>query len=981
MLDDMNHKTIQLFLLILILSWMSILPMYSQQALESQLDGKTTLSEIMDVVDAYYKAHPEEDENEFESGILHWKRWEWYMSGRLGHGGQFVNIPDMLMRGLEEKEKMEKPEDRNINSAWTFVGPSTSPLLNQGALYNGLGRVDRIVFHPSNPNIIFICTPAGGLWSTLDGGTSWNNLTDYLPSVGISGFVISNANTSDMYLLTGDGDSNISNGFVYLIGYMRQSIGVLKSTDGGVSWHKTGAFPNVNGPYVGYKLIQSPEDPNILIAATSNGIYRTINGGTTWTRELSLLTYDVAFKPGDATRVYASVKGDFWLSTNSGDSWTSNSTYDINPNTCGSNNGGRIQIAVAPSNVNRVYLLSGPKTGLGSFCGVWVSDDSGASFTRQSNTPNILGVTDSGQDSVDQSGYDLTIAVRPTLSTSVIIGGCTVWRSTNSGVTWTHATSYGENGGFPYIHPDIHHLAYNPLNNYLYAASDGGLFRSTDYGVTWTDLSPNIETSQLYHLAGWDGNLNKLMGGFQDNGVKYRKINSSAFNHISSGDGFDVVFNPDTGEPAFATANDAYVVFSNDGQSGSGYLLNEGFYFQTLAIHNTNPDTVLIGSYDIFKSVNGGTNWSDKSASGAWSLTSCPSNSSRFYSAGGVDFRNGSGSLYFSGDIGETWTAKSGNPGFPDASNWVKITDVTVRPTNSSTVWACFGGFDAGYKVVMSTNTGDSWTNMSANLPNVPVNCLAVDNDNGVYAGTDIGVFYRGPSMSNWMPWSNGLPNTPVTELVIYDDGTTKKIRAATFGRGVWQGNLAATCDAAVVVTGGLEGIRHYEASNTISSTAFIQGGVGTFVSFKSGSYITLSDGFNVVDDSEFLGFINPCGQGGIPGVQDGISIDRSNPNSAIILLRRMWDERDALPFGSIEVLSIENNRANLHLQIKEKGNAQLYAARAVQDNLITLFSGDVTAGNQDVDLDISSLPKAFYYLLLFYNGKLAHFQEMDLTN
>jgi hypothetical protein len=219
----------------------------------------------MDVVDAYYqkdtvnRPEPEEGESE-ESEYLQWKRWEWYMSSHLGSRGEFVNISEKLMAGLQEKEKMEIPQDRNINSLWTFVGPSVSQPYGQGSL-NGIGRVDRITFHPTNPNIIFICTPAGGLWNTLNGGTTWNNLTDFLPAVGISGFVISYANTNDQYILTGDGDSNLPNGLVFNMGYLRPSTGVLKSTDGGVSWHQTGAFPQISGPYVGYKLVQNPNDP------------------------------------------------------------------------------------------------------------------------------------------------------------------------------------------------------------------------------------------------------------------------------------------------------------------------------------------------------------------------------------------------------------------------------------------------------------------------------------------------------------------------------------------------------------------------------------------------------------------------------------------------------------------------------------------------------------------------------------------------
>jgi hypothetical protein len=120
-----------------------------------------------------------------------------------------------------------------------------------------------------------------------------------------------------MYLLTGDGDSD-SGGFVEDMGYLRPSIGVLKSTDGGVSWHETPSLPQGPDDFTGFQLIQSPTDPLILLAATSKGVYRTTDGAASWTRVLSLPCFDVEFKPGDGTRAYAAVDGDIWISTNSG---------------------------------------------------------------------------------------------------------------------------------------------------------------------------------------------------------------------------------------------------------------------------------------------------------------------------------------------------------------------------------------------------------------------------------------------------------------------------------------------------------------------------------------------------------------------------------------------------------------------------------------------------------------------------------------
>src|SRR5687767_9821822 len=180
----------------------------AQATLEQSLVGKTRLDDIMPVVDTYFKSQPNESEEEFESDYLHWKRWEWYMSGRLGPTGEFVNISEFLLAGLREKERMQGHSDRNINSSWSFIGPTTTPYQNPNAGLNGLGRVDRITFHPTNSNIIYIGTPAGGLWRTIDGGFNWDNLTDHLPSLAVSGIVVSHANPNHIYILTGDGDSN-----------------------------------------------------------------------------------------------------------------------------------------------------------------------------------------------------------------------------------------------------------------------------------------------------------------------------------------------------------------------------------------------------------------------------------------------------------------------------------------------------------------------------------------------------------------------------------------------------------------------------------------------------------------------------------------------------------------------------------------------------------------------------------------------------
>jgi hypothetical protein len=234
--------------------------------------------------------------------------------------------------------------------------------------------------------------------------------------------------------------------------------------------------------------------------------------------------------------------------------------------------------------------------------------------------------------------------------------------------------------------------------------------------------------------------------------------------------------------------------------------------------------------------------------------------------------------------------------------------------------------------------------------------------------------------MNNWMPWSNGLPNVPVTDLYIYDNGSVRRLRAATFGRGLWQSNLAEACDAAIVVTGDLEGTRHYEASSSIQSSADVEGGAGTFVSFKSGSYITLIEGFEVIEDSRFLGFISPCGQGGIPGLNGETGIDPSrSPNDAIILLKRMYDPKDDLPYGAIENIQLLGDKARITIHLRQPGRTELVAARHIQDALTYLVTEHMQAGSHEFQVDISALPLGLHYFILFYEGRIAHFEELDL--
>jgi hypothetical protein len=838
----MNHS-ISRFLLLISISFCSVAA-YAQTDLKTALQGKNTLDDIMEVVDLYYQGQPEDWQGP-DGGLprmLFWKRWEWFTSGRLGPGGEFVDYPAKIDAALEYVEKTW-PERRDINPYWFSKGPATTA--------NGIGRADRIAFHPSDTNIMYLASPAGGLWRTTNAGSSWTALSDYIPSPGISGIVVNWANPNHLYILTGDGDSEYGNGFVAQFNYVRKSQGVLKSTDNGATWKAAGVLDT--NDFIGFRLIQDPTNSSVLLAATDLGVYRTDDAGSSWTRTLSDDIYDVEFKPG-TNRAYACSTTAIYYSSDGGINWN-NSVLNVPLN-----GARRTELAVTPINTSRVYLLVGDVDAPGTFDGVYRSTNSGLNYTQRATTPNILGRADDGSDDLDQIEYDHALAVSSTNSNVVITGGVRIWRSINGATSFSYASYL--------THEDIHELAYNPLTGTLFACTDGGLYRSYTDGLSWSNLYSGYTTSQYFHMTGTSLDADYILGGLQDNGVKIRKTNSTSWLDVSSGDGFDVAFQPDDETNFYATVNRKLYRFTNGGNTKNNITpsqdsLGNFSWFGTIVTHISDPDIIFAGYKDVYKSEDQGDTWTNKGVSGSWAMATCPSNSTKIYAAGGSSYNSGTGGLYRSNNLGDDWVNLHTNTGFPSAASISKITDVDVHPGNSTNVYATIGGFSPGLKVFRSTNSGGSWTNWSGSLPDIPINCVTVAANGDVYIGTDIGVFYRKTTMSDWMPFDNALPNVPVTDLYINE--TNSKIWASTFGRGVWRTDVATACPTDLALDINLKGDYLYQASNSITATANIIGGVGTSVHFKANNLVLLNPGFRAYRHTVFSAYIEGCGSGGIP--------------------------------------------------------------------------------------------------------------------
>ena len=171
---------------------------------------------------------------------------------------------------------------------------------------------------------------------------------------------------------------------------------------------------------------------------------------------------------------------------------------------------------------------------------------------------------------------------------------------------------------------------------------------------------------------------------------------------------------------------------------------------------------------------------------------------------------------------------------------------------------------------MQSADAGLTWANISANLPNIPANCVATTGSGDIYVGTDIGIFYRRVSSSNWVPYRNGLPATIISDLVINESQST--IRASSNGRGIWVSPLSdGTCEPNLVWTSvtNMDGYHYYEASNSIVNKSVLSGGMTTTVFMKSGNFIDLKEGFHAKDDGlYFKAYTGSCNAGGIPGLK-----------------------------------------------------------------------------------------------------------------
>jgi hypothetical protein len=738
-------------------------------------------------------------------GFKAFKRWEKYWDQRVFPDGTFP--PANLVQKNWELYQIEKSLSALIpGSSWTSLGPNSS-----SGGYAGIGRINRITLHPTNTNIIFACTAGGGLWKTTNGGSSWVPLTDNLASIGTSGLVINPADPNIMYLATGDGD-----------GADTYSYGVLKSTDGGLTWNSTGL--SFGAGTVIYKLQQHATDPNILLAGTNGGLYRTANGGTSWTKVVaSGQFYDI--ESLSAANMVAVTKGGFYRSTDGGASWVLVTTLTGTS---------RIALAVSPSNPDFVAaLVSNTSNG---FKGFYASTDGGLTYSLRSSTPNLMGWETNGSDSGGQAWYDLCVAVSPSDVNQIIVGGVNTWKSTNGGVSWSIMTNWYQTSTVPAMHADQHDLIFQNSTT-IYAANDGGIYRSTNSGVSWTDLTNGMAISQLYRASAAQTDT-KVIAGLQDNGTKLRSTTGTWSDEIG-GDGMDCAIDPSNASYMYGTLYYGDIQRSTNGGTSWTSITpptgTDGAWVSPVLLDPVNPATIYLGYTDLMKSTDRGTTWS-KITSGQTG-GSFISNIAVALSDPSVIYISWGTALAKTINGGTTWNTLTTPISSP-------ISSLLVDPANANNLYVTYSNFTAGAKVYFSNNGGSSWTNISGTLPNIPANKIIYQtgSNGALYLGMDVGIYYRDNSQTDWSLYNSGLPNVEIFDLEIrYSD---KKLIAATYGRGLWESPLYIGTPLPVPVVTSFSPTSAAKGNTvTISGSNFTGISSVTFGGIAAGSFSVVNSG------------------------------------------------------------------------------------------------------------------------------------------
>jgi photosystem II stability/assembly factor-like uncharacterized protein len=712
----------------------------------------------------------------------HFERWAYLWKDRVDKEGKFPNENSGYYNvGILDAEGKIVTQTKNTNrqktsaETWINIGPQENPVPNGYSNFPQLGRLNTFlrIKHSSDrtKDVLFVGAPAGGLWKSTDNGATWSAKLDNVAGIGVTDIktasttTFADYTTKPIYVSTGDYDGGHVN-----------SIGVLKSVDGGNTFNSTGLSHTISEEKVLGQLIILDDDT--VLVGENRFIKKTIDGGENWTN-----LYDSGFTNANFGRVATSGTNimytglyNIYFSSDSGANWTtpfSSNTQNNHAVTVGSD--GAFYVQALNGQVKKYDIGTGLFSNIGTI----------------------------GADYNAQGGYNQTLIFKDGLFVSGEFNGHT---SKDTGATWHRSLNgyYDPNGSGvdidgTYVHSDHHAMGLLDGQYEFWSVNDGGLNFITynslnDVKPTTKYKSNGVINSQLYDVAITpNANSGNYMMALQDNDGFSKEIHNGSMQWIaaSAGDGVCAVINYNDTGIRYLGGQNGGLSKTGTGFSGkysgesSGSIIGAGFVWP-LEIHTTDPTILYAGGGDLYKITdpNAGANL-ETSITEAINLNSGAGQIQKIATHGTGVAVVGENSCKLSVNSGSSWDTIT-NP-----TAGLTINSVDFDQATMSIVYCTVSGYTDGSKVFKSIDSGATWTNISTGLPNLVMQEVVLKQNEGseiLFAATELGVYFKNGTQ-NWTKLGQSLPNVIVNDIDI--NYTEDRLVAATYGRGLWHINIA----------------------------------------------------------------------------------------------------------------------------------------------------------------------------------------------
>jgi photosystem II stability/assembly factor-like uncharacterized protein len=701
-------------------------------------------------------------------GYKPFRRWQYFAERAMDETGK-LKSPEFYYNELKNyaaKINSEGVAAKTIVGTWEEMGPD---YWNATSGYNpGVGRITSVAIDQTNLDHIVAGSETGGVWKSIDGGSTWTVLTDNLANMDVFSLAIDPLNSSTYFWGSTGGV-------------------IFKSIDAGSTWTLQGSLPSGR---VNRILIDPTDTSKMYASAQGGGLYKSTDGGLSWNSIYFVALdegFDFEFKPGDPSVVYAA-GNEFYKSTDGGVTFSK-----ITGTTPNQFSFGPKMIAVSENDPSVVFVLEADN---GLFGGLYKSTDSGETFTKlDQGELNYFGYDSDGLDDLGQAPRDMDIAINPNDIDDVHIAGINTWRSTDGGASFTITSqwvpSFASSLNIGYCHADVDILEFagTGADAKLFLGTDGGVFRANNPTVVnsdyYTDLTPGMGIRQFYKIGISQTNPVIVTGGSQDNGSS-----------VLGSDGNWTDWWGADGMEGFVDKNDSQILYGTSQYGSFVKTLDSGINVTFL----TQPDdkggqttwnwvvpyeqdpiaqNVIYCAFDeVYKSLDGGDTWTSISQNFVADidhLKIAPTNNNFMYLAI-------NGAFWYTTDGGLLWTQSALSLGGG------RINSIAVHPTDPSKI--AIATTDS-QKVYVSTDNGVSWTSILWDLPAFSSQAVVWQDNgsDGLYVGMNYGVYYTDNNLGNtWTLFNNGLPNVRINELEI--NSADEKIYAATYGRGLWRSEL-----------------------------------------------------------------------------------------------------------------------------------------------------------------------------------------------